>query len=484
MRQMVTPGPSGPPAGGHQGRWLATIAILVVALIADVLLLVTGGGASPWASSWDPRVLSIVQFVEAQTGLNFQHPVKFEFLDNAAFDAAVTQEPSASDQAANNQALGALRALGLVTGNVNLGSSEHTLESADVIGEYRDDTKTVYVRGATLTPYVRVTLAHELTHALQDQYFDLAKIQEVPANDDSSAVTALVEGDAVRIQNLYQAALSPHDQQLYQQESNALEARANGASSVPKVLGDFLSIPYVFGPTYVDSLDAAGGNSAIDAAFRNPPTTQAQILDPVSYPANWKAVPVDPPSIPAGANRLQRDGPFGQISLFQVLGSRLGYDTAWGAVQGWQGDNSVIYRQSGRTCVAIAVRMASSAERAALASASGQWAAALPGASATVTGPVVTLRSCDPGATGSAVPDINPSAFDVLSARSEVIDSMITEGNVGFATGQCVADQVMSSLGPSNYSELTAPTLSSAQQSALRQLVESADTTCRNQSTT
>jgi hypothetical protein len=484
MRRVATPWQSVPPTRPHQGRWLATIAILVIGLIADVLLLVTGGGASPWASSWDPRVLSIVQFVEAQTGLNFQHPVKFEFLNSAAFDAAVTQVPSGSDQAPNNQALGALRALGLVSGNVNLGSSENTLESAEVIGEYRDDTKTVYVRGATLTPYVRVTLAHELTHALQDQYYDLAKIQAVPANDDSTAVTALVEGDAVRIQNLYQASLSPHDQQLYQQESNALEARSGSASSVPEVLGDFLSIPYVFGPTYVDSLYAAGGNSAIDAAFHNLPTTQAQILDPASYPANWKAVPVDPPAIPAGAHLLQPDGPFGQISLFQVLGSRLGYDTAWGAVQGWQGDNSVTYRQSGRTCVAIAVRMASSAEVAALASASSQWAAALPGASETVTGPVVTLRNCDPGASGPALPDINPSAFDVLSARSEVIDSVITEDNVGFATGQCVADQVMSSLGPSNYSELTGPSLSDAQQSSLRQLAETAAITCRNQGTT
>jgi hypothetical protein len=470
--------PSGPE---HSWRWLGTIAILVMALIADVLLLVTGGGSSPWASSWDPRVLSIVQFVESRTGLTFQHPVKFEFLGDAAFAKAVTQPPSASSTAAEDQALGGLRALGLVTGTVNLGSSVNTLEAADIVGEYRNDTKTVYVRGSNLTPYVRVTLSHELTHALQDQYFDLAKIKDVPANVDSSAVTALIEGDAVRIENLYQATLSPHDQKLYQQESDALNSTANQASGVPEILSDLFSIPYVFGPTYVDALYAAGGNTAIDAAFRNPPTTQAQIMDPVSYPADWTPVHVDQPPIPPGAHRLAPASPFGQITLFQVLGSRLGYDPAWQAVQGWQGDNSVIYSQEGRTCVGVAVQMANGAELANLANVSRQWAAALPAASVMVVGSVLTLRSCDPGPTGPALPAITPSAFDVLSARSAIIDSVITEGQLDFSVGQCVADTMLSSLGSSNYSELINPDLSASQQKSLQQLAGTAGATCRNE---
>jgi hypothetical protein len=441
-------------------------------LVADILLLVTGGAASPWASSWDPRVLGIVQFVEAHTGLRFEHPVKFEFLGDAAFNKVVTQPSSGPTGAALNQTLGAWRALGLVTGTVNLGSSLNTLESADVVGQYQEDTKTVYVRGATLTPYVRVTLSHELTHALQDQYFDLTKLDNLPADVDSSAVTALVEGDAVRIQNLYQAALSPRDQQLYQQESNALDATANQASGVPAILSDLFSLPYAFGPTYVDSLYAAGGNAAIDAAFRSPPTTQAQIVDPAAYPTNWTPAHVEPPARPAGAHRLEPDSPFGQISLFQVLGSRLGYDVAWDAVQGWQGDNSSIYGQGGHTCVAVAVQMASSAQLADLARASEEWATALPGANVTTAGTLLTLRSCDPGPAGPALPAITPSAFDVLSARAQIIDGAITSGQIDFATAQCAADHFLSALGSSRYSELVDPNPSASEESSLQQLAQ------------
>ena len=118
-------------------------------------------------------------------------------------------------------------------GNIDLATSENNLAQSDVVGLYVDDKKTVFVRGTAMTPYVRVTLAHELTHALQDQYFDLQKLDANVKDGDGDALTALVEGDAVRDQNLYEQSLSPADQQLYQNEQNQLDAGSGQTANVP-----------------------------------------------------------------------------------------------------------------------------------------------------------------------------------------------------------------------------------------------------------
>ena len=69
--------------------------------------------------------------------------------------------------------------------------------------------KEIVIRGTKLDVSHRVTLAHELTHVLQDQYFDLPAIQQRASTDDertggsSGAVTALIEGDASRVEHEY-----------------------------------------------------------------------------------------------------------------------------------------------------------------------------------------------------------------------------------------------------------------------------------------
>jgi hypothetical protein len=202
----------------------------------------------------------------------------------------------------------------------------------------------------------------------------------------------------------------------------------------------------------------------------------------VAYPVGWKPTKVPAPSVPHGDRVTDPASAFGQLTLFEVLGSRLGYAPAWNAVQGWQGDNSLAYRAGGKTCDAIAVEMRTSAQGGGLAGALRRWSgdAVALGATVRQTGRRVVLRSCDPGADGPSVPVMNPSAFDVLAARAELIDSIITEGHVDFALGACVSDDVIGFLGPSRYSELLANSLSPSQQSQLQQSVTNGAITCRS----
>jgi hypothetical protein len=446
---------------------------------------VVGSHGSAYPAKWNPRVLSIVHFVEHERGLSFIHPVKVEFLDTARFnkEVAVPQPNSKADRTAEAQYIDELRALGLVHGNVNLAQSENALQQSDVVGLYVPEKKTVFVRGSSLTPFVRVTLAHELTHALQDQYFDLTTLRD-DASGDGSAVTALIEGDAVRVQDAYEQTLSPADQHAYAKASDQFQGTSGPASNVPAILSDTAEFPYAFGPTFIDDLVASGGTRAINNAFRHPPVAEAQIINPDAYPIGWKPAHVAAPSVPRGDRVTDPVSPFGQLSLFEVLGSRLGYAPAWNAIQGWQGDTSLAYSDHGTTCDAIAVRMRTTARAVSLATATRQWAAdGVKQAVVRQTGDVVTIRSCDPGPAGPRLPHITPSAFDVLAARAQLIDGLMTQGHVDFALGACVTDNVISQLGPGGYSELLANSLSDSQEAQFEQLFTSAALSCRSEGT-
>ena len=208
-------------------------------------------------------------------------------------------------------------------------------------------------------------------------------------------------------------------------------------------------------------------------------SSEAQIADPVEYPIGWRPTRVAPPTLRAGERRLDKPSSFGQVSLFEVLGSRLGYVQSWNAVQGWQGDNSLPFKDHGRTCMAVDVAMSNTTSATNLAGAARDWATTIPGATVTQDGKLVDVRSCDPGPKSAGPPAITPSAFDVLSARAGIIDDIMTSDQVDFALGKCVVDKILVGVGPSHFGDLISNNLSTAQETQLRQLAESSAIDCR-----
>ena len=73
------------------------------------------------------------------------------------------------------------------------------------------------MRGTDLTDVdVRITLVHELTHALQDQRFDLTRLDDaIETSGEDFALTALVEGDATSIEDDYLYSLPQAEQDAY-----------------------------------------------------------------------------------------------------------------------------------------------------------------------------------------------------------------------------------------------------------------------------
>ena len=167
-----------PGASASRARVLVAIgAVAVVLITATGVLYVRSRPAGPtYPKQWDSRVTDIVAFDEKERGLTYKHPVEIEFLSEEDFKADVTSsadELSAEDRQKIDDETAAFRALGLIDGGVDLFEEQNDLSGGGTLAYYSSETKKVRVRGTEMTPALRVTLAHELTHALQDQYFDL-----------------------------------------------------------------------------------------------------------------------------------------------------------------------------------------------------------------------------------------------------------------------------------------------------------------------
>ena len=173
--------------------------------------MLLGGKSGPsHPDHWDPRIAPIAQWVARERKLPFLHPVYVDFLTPAQYHAASTtseDDLTPEDKAALDQFAGAWRAVGLAEGKVDLGSSMNDVSDTGTLAFYNPDDERVRVRGTKLTPGVRVTLAHELTHALQDQHFDLKDLYNDSSRCSPTATTrscvAVVEGDAEDIEQRY-----------------------------------------------------------------------------------------------------------------------------------------------------------------------------------------------------------------------------------------------------------------------------------------
>src|SRR5262249_28019222 len=155
-------------------------------------------------------------------------------------------------------------------------------------------------------------LVHELTHALQDQSFDLGQLDASTRTDDETQLTvqAVIEGDAERVADDY------YDRQSTSWQDQGDSAQGAGQPSDTPIVDVYKALPYVFGEDFVMGLYDKGGNAAVDDAFRSPPTTSAQLLHPADWLAGTKPAPVAPdrPATPPGD--LADVGSLGQLGLW------------------------------------------------------------------------------------------------------------------------------------------------------------------------
>ncbi len=279
-----------------------------VALVAG---LVTLGVVSPQQNPpWPTSIAPIAAFVSKDRGLAFEHTVPVHFVAPKTFDRQIAQQDQptdASERAETARTAAEYRALGLIGGAVNLNSAQSSLDAGSVLAYYDQDKQDIVVRGTALDPATKITLAHELTHTLQDQHFNLTKLDnESDTADRSFAETSVVEGDAVLTEDDYAASLPVKQQEAADAENNAGSGPAPGKSG-PTEDSSYLDVsseePYVLGPDFDFVLYLNGGTGTINKAFEHPPATELDIVNPTAYLLGTPTRRIPTPSLPSGTRR-------------------------------------------------------------------------------------------------------------------------------------------------------------------------------------
>jgi hypothetical protein len=428
---------------------------------------------------WDGRVARFVSFVERTRGLDFDHPVTVKFYSEKAFAKRVTKSPDAltkDDKAEIRDSEAQLRALGLIDGSVDLFKAINQTSSEGILAFYDPTDETINVRGTEMDLATQVTVVHELTHALQDQHFDLDKLRKRDHDDDSGAITALIEGDASVVENAYVDSLSKHDRAQYEEESKA-QSDAADFKGVPPVVRIMFGAPYSFGPALVDVLRDAGGQARLDEAFRDPPTAEEHVFDPTTYIAHDEPEPVAKPAIPSGAKAFD-DGEFEPLAWFVMLSERIDAHEALRATDGWGGDRYVSYRTHGRACMRIAYRGERTSDTDEMRTALHDWINATDGIDASVhdTGSTILFESCDPGATAHVATGKSLQAIALPIGRVSILQAMLKNG-LSVATSACIARDIVDGATAAELNDPTGAAFTSA--AGQRRILDIAQR-CRN----
>lgn len=461
--------PSPPPVTSSGRRRWSVVAGIVVAL-GLVVAIATGSlgaqedrSALPAAAveppdEWDARVRELVAFVESERGLEFEHPVQIDLVTPDEFSEelrASEGDLTHEDREEMETLVPTLRALGLVSGDLDVMDARMDLLDTSVAALYETDEERIVVPTedptAELSVAARVAIVHELVHALQDQHFDLDRDFDAESADPAAldeGFTALVEGDAIRIETSYTASLSGADLDEYTTAvGEQLGALDGGFDDVPSAMVAFISTPYVLGHPLVEIVALDGGNGAVDRAFDDPPSTGAQLLSPVIYLVPEPATELSPASLPEEVGEPIDDGQLGAVDIYLVLAERIDPFVALEAADGWGNAFYVTYEVDDRTCVRIRATGMSERGDEDLRAAFETWAAAAPADAAASVGADgdgnLLIESCDPGPDAELAHD---RAMDVLlipAIRSAVMWEMMQLGGMSAPTAWLAGDCVV-----------------------------------------
>lgn len=405
-------------------RWgrLGLAVAAVVGLVVGFLHLTTDDEPTQptHPEAWEQRLLPLVKIVERERRLKFKHPVFVDFLTPKEFEKQVTADEADltdEDREEIRQAEGMMRALGLLGHDTDLFDAVNQASGGATVGYYQYDDQRIRVRGKALTPTVRSTLVHELTHALQDQHFDLGKRSEAleKAEDSSATATwdAIVEGDASRVETLYRDGLNQKQKRRLQaDEERQLDRTAEATKDVPEFLSTIMGFPYVLGEALLELAVELDGTDAVDDLFEDPPVTEEHLLDPWTLLVNKEdARDVPTPKLADNEEELDADT-FGSPSLLFVLAERVPPKVALTAADGWAGDRYVSYRRGETTCLRIDWYGDTKEDQRELHAAFKTWIKNGPAGAAkvTVNGDKLTFDACEPkqptkvaGRTGAAL---------------------------------------------------------------------------------
>jgi len=322
-----------------------------------------------WSQTELERVTDEIRAqIEELRGMKYTRPVAAKITDKKGFIEYARKRQEATESPERRQRDETVaKMLGLIPFDLDYFKVLETFLENQVGGFYDPGTNTFYLMESFSGDLARIILAHELTHALDDQCFGLDKlIKGAGGNSDAEfAIQAMAEGSGTNAMNVWTV------KHMAELDKGALMASADlgteGLDTAPTLIWKPLLAAYLRGEGFLvqsegmNILAKAADNDELRECFTNPPLSSEQILHPRKY---WdKEERDDPVRIAIDTSKLPKDwkvlgeDTLGEIflALFtQPFSDRGGLDVAKNplaimsvkytnmAAEGWGGDRLVL----------------------------------------------------------------------------------------------------------------------------------------------
>lgn len=177
-----------------------------------------------------------------------------------------------------------LRAFGLAPKDFAYRTFLVKLLTEQVAGYYDPKAQQFYIADWIELDGQKPVMAHELTHALQDQHFNLKRFEKWPKGDSDAelAAHALIEGDATLAMTIY-ITKNPMVALAFMRSLGAQEIATEQFRQAPRALRESLLFPYEEGSAWAEQLYKRGGWQAVSQAFAKLPQSTEQILHADKY---------------------------------------------------------------------------------------------------------------------------------------------------------------------------------------------------------
>ncbi len=356
---------------------------------------------TPAAGSLPPDLASIAHQVEVARGHTYTTPPVAEAITDQEMDRRLAESFAAYyPKKLYDRRTVAWRTIGVIGPEDDLYRAYAAFFAGEVVGFYDPETgELVYLGSGDLGFTERFTLAHELTHALDDQTFDLTRLDTLSSScqdERFEAALGLVEGSA----QYFAAVTVAQDPQI--DLADLLAALADSVTSgeppagVPPFLEALQTWPYVDGEAFVADL-AGGGIGAVDAAFRRFPVSTEQVIHPERFPGDRpREVSIRDPTGALGPRWGDLDAmTIGEEWLRAMLALRLPAPEADAAAAGWDGGGYRAFTDGTHVVVAMRTAWDTTADAEAFATALRRWSSAARFARIQVAGSSVTAVFAD-----------------------------------------------------------------------------------------
>jgi hypothetical protein len=324
----------------------------------------------------------ILQFASKDSGLPIKQEVKRRLTSRDEV-VAYLQKNMAEDKDAQRLRRSelVLKKFGLLPKDFDLQTFLVALLREQVAGYYDAKTKTVNLLDWIDVEQQRPVLAHELTHALQDQSFGLEKwlkvgdtdlddkkqptAEDIENDEISEARQAVVEGQAMVV--LVDYMLAPTGQSLLgsPQIADALkEGMLVGTGDSPRFkdapifLKEELTFPYRYGLDFEAELLRTGGKEkAFPAALSNPPHTTRQIMEPKTYLSGEALAPMRLPDFQRDFKNYERFdvGAMGEFDVAILVDQYAGTEASHNLYPHWRGGYYYAARPKGDPTAPLAI---------------------------------------------------------------------------------------------------------------------------------